>query len=98
MIQNNTEYKKEYQDSVENPELFWSKEAEHFTWRKKWDKELNWSFDPFEVKWFAGGQLNITENCLDRHLDTIGNKTAINWEPNDPNETGVKLTDRKSVV
>ena len=80
------EYKSAYKQSVEQPETFWGEIAEHFTWRKKWDKVLDWNFkDPF-VEWFKGGRLNITENCLDRHLEKLGNVPAIIWEPNDPDE------------
>ena len=57
--------------------------AESFDWKKKWDKVLDWNFDEPNVKWFDGGQLNITENCLDRHLDSIGDKVAFHWIPND---------------
>ena len=71
------EYKKAYQKSVEDPEAFWDEIANTFTWQKKWDKTLEWDFSKPEVKWFQGGKLNITENCLDRHLEKLGNKTAI---------------------
>lgn len=80
------EYKKAYQESVDNPEGFWGAIAENFTWRKKWDKVLNWNFKEPKVEWFAGGKLNITENCLDRHLATLADKPAIIWEPNNPEE------------
>lgn len=79
------EYKSAYQKSVENPEGFWAEQAESFVWKKKWDKVLEWDFRKPDVKWFIGGKLNITENCLDRHLETRGDQTAILWEPNDPN-------------
>jgi acetyl-CoA synthetase len=85
-IKNIDEYKKAYQKSIENPEEFWGEIAENFTWKKKWDKVLNWNFKEPNIKWFEGGKLNITENCIDRHLDTIGEQAAIIWEPNDPNE------------
>lgn len=85
-------YQEQYRHSIEDPESYWEAEASQFKWKKKWNRVLDWSFDPFYVKWFEGGKLNITENCLDRHLEVNGNKTAIIWEPNDPNETGVKLT------
>ena len=62
------QYLSEYKKSVENPEQFWSKQAEEFVWKKKWDKVLDWNFSEPNVKWFIGGKLNITENCLDRHL------------------------------
>ena len=86
-IKNLEEYFQVYRKSVRNPELFWEEIAEeHFMWRKKWDKVLSWDFSKPEVKWFEGGQLNITENCLDRHLYTRGDKTAILFEPNNPKE------------
>ena len=86
-IKNFPEYFQEYRKSVRNPELFWEEIAEeHFLWRKKWDKVLSWDFTKPEVKWFEGAKLNITENCIDRHLYTNGDKPAIIFEPNDPSE------------
>lgn len=86
-IKNFPEYFQEYRKSVRNPELFWEEIAEeHFLWRKRWDKVLSWDFSKPEVKWFEGAKLNITENCIDRHLYTNGDKTAIIFEPNDPSE------------
>ena len=86
------QYQTEYTKSVQNPEQFWADKAEHFQWRKKWDKVLEWNFTEPDVKWFIGGKLNITENCLDRHLAERGNQSAIIWEPNNPNEEVRKLT------
>ncbi|WP_405266619.1 acetate--CoA ligase [Cellulophaga sp. Ld12] len=81
------EYFQVYRKSVRNPEAFWEEIAEeHFLWRKKWDKVLRWDFSKPEVTWFEGAQLNITENCIDRHLATRGEKTAIIFEPNNPEE------------
>ncbi len=80
------EYKKAYQESFENPEAFWAKIAEHFTWHKKWDKVLEWNFKEPKIEWFKGAKLNITENCIDRHLETRGEEAAIIWEPNNPEE------------
>ena len=80
------EYKKEYQRSIKNPEQFWEEKASEFTWQKKWDTVLDWDFSKPEIKWFEGGKLNITENCLDRHLEKRGNQTAIKWIANNPNE------------
>lgn len=77
------EYQQMYQRSVEDPEAFWAEQAATFQWKKKWDKVLDWDFRSPDVKWFAGGQLNITENCLDRHLATRGDQVAIKYEPND---------------
>ncbi|MDB4533669.1 acetate--CoA ligase [Vicingaceae bacterium] len=86
------DYKKSYRESVENPENFWENIAETFSWKKKWDNVLDWDFEEPKVKWFEGGQLNITENCLDRHLEKKGNQTAIIWEPNNPKDKTIKLT------
>lgn len=86
------EYQKEYKRSVESPENFWAEQAEEFVWQKKWDKVLDWNFDTADTKWFLGGKLNITENCLDRHLEKRGNQIAYCWEPNEPNEKAVELT------
>lgn len=80
------EYRAAYKKSVEDPETFWAEIAENFVWRKKWNKVLNWNFTEPRIEWFAGGKLNITENCLDRHLKTLGDKPAIIWEPNNPEE------------
>ncbi|MBK7851273.1 MAG: acetate--CoA ligase [Bacteroidetes bacterium] len=80
------EYQSAYRKSVNDPEGFWADIASNFYWRKRWDKVLDWNFKDPSIKWFSGGKLNITENCLDRHLGSIGNKPAIIWEPNDPEE------------
>ncbi len=80
------EYQSAYKQSVEDPEGFWAGVADHFTWHRKWDKVLDWNFTGPEVKWFSGAQLNITENCLDRHLAERGDQPAIIWESNDPEE------------
>ena len=80
------EYKEAYQKSIENPEEFWGEIAENFTWKKKWDKVSTWNFTEPNIKWFEGGKLNITENCIDRHLAEHGEQPAIIWEPNDPEE------------
>jgi len=80
------QYKTDYKRSLEHPELFWAEVAEHFVWKKKWDKVVESDFLNANVKWFEGAQLNITENCIDRHLSEKGNIPAIIWEPNNPNE------------
>ena len=80
------EYKKEYAKSINNPEAFWGEKANNFTWQKKWDTVLSWDFSKPEIKWFEEGKLNITENCLDRHLEKRGNQTAIKWAANNPKE------------
>ena len=76
----------EYQRSVQDPEAFWSRIADSFFWRKKWDSVVEWDFEKPEVKWFTNAKFNITENILERHLHILGDKTAIIWEPNDPEE------------
>jgi len=86
------DYKSIYQKSIQQPELFWADVAESFHWHKKWDSVLEWDFTKPEVKWFQGGQLNITENCLDRHLETRGDQTAIIFEPNNPNDSAQHIT------
>jgi acetyl-CoA synthetase len=86
------DYQKQYKKSVEHPENFWSEVASHFYWRKKWDKVLEWDFLKPEVKWFIGGKLNITENCIDRHLAKRANQTAIIWEPNNPEDSAKHIT------
>ncbi len=88
-------YKDVYKRSVEDPEGFWAEQAESFVWKKKWDKVLEWDFKKPDVKWFQGGKLNITENCLDRHLETRGDQVALLWEPNDPGAPVVKYTYRQ---
>jgi acetyl-CoA synthetase len=85
-IQSLEEYKQVYKKSIEEPENFWASIAEHFVWRKKWDNVLHWNFTEPKVEWFKGGKLNITENCIDRHLEKLGDKPAIIWEPNHPEE------------
>lgn len=88
------EYRHAYTRSVQQPEAFWNEIASSFNWRKKWDKTLKWNFTEPHVKWFLNGKLNITENCLDRHLATHPDKIAIIWEPNNPAEEGRALTYR----
>ncbi|HRW89344.1 MAG: acetate--CoA ligase [Flavobacteriales bacterium] len=78
--------------SIEDPEAFWAAQAERFTWRRRWDRVLEWEFETPSVKWFIGGRLNITENCLDRHVEAHGDRTALIWEPNDPKEQARRIT------
>lgn len=90
------EYFQVYRKSVRNPEGFWEEVAEeHFQWRKKWDSVLEWDFTKPEISWFKGAKLNITENCIDRHLRIRGDKTAILFEPNDPDEEAEHITYRE---
>jgi len=86
------QYEEDYKKSVENPEQFWGEVAQNFQWRKPWFKVLSWNFNEPNIKWFEGAKLNITENCLDRHLATSGDKPAIVWEPNNPEEESVTYT------
>lgn len=87
------EYFEVYRRSINSPETFWEEIAEeHFLWKKRWDKVLSWDFTKPEIKWFEGAKLNITENCIDRHLETRGDQTAILFEPNDPNEEALHIT------
>ena len=80
------QYEMSHRVSVNQPEEFWASIAKHFYWRKTADKVLEWNFKEPNVKWFAGAKLNITENCIDRHLERLGDKPAIVWEPNNPEE------------
>lgn len=90
------EYEEAYKESVESPEDFWGEiAANNFEWKKPWRKVLNWNFSEPKIEWFVGGKLNITENCLDRHVKDKPNQPAIIWEPNDPNEESVTLTYRQ---
>ncbi len=94
-LRDRAEYDAAYASSIAEPEAFWAALAQRFTWRKKWDDVLRWDFDAPDVKWYIGGKLNITENCLDRHLATRGDQTAILWEPNDPKEETQRITYRE---
>ncbi|MBK8450181.1 MAG: acetate--CoA ligase [Saprospiraceae bacterium] len=80
------QYHTDYKKSIEDPDVFWAEIASHFQWRKKWDKVLEWNFKEPKIEWFINGKLNITENCLDRHLEKLGNCPALIWESNDPEE------------
>ena len=84
-IKNIEEYKSWYKKSVEEPETFWSEIAYTFNWNEKWDKVVEADMKTPNIKWFLNGKLNITENCLDRHLDSKGDQVALLWEPNNPN-------------
>ncbi|MDH4059071.1 MAG: AMP-binding protein, partial [Cyclobacteriaceae bacterium] len=92
LIKSPEDYKKAYAESLKNPEKFWEDVASSFQWRKKWEKVLEWDFHKPEVKWFINGKLNITENCLDRHLAHRSGQTAIIWEPNDPSAQAKHIT------
>lgn len=83
-VQSFEEYKQKYKESIEDPSSFWDGIARHFTWQKGYDSVYEWDFEKPDVKWFLNAKLNITENVLDRHLEDKADKTAIIWEPNDP--------------
>ncbi|MCF2502981.1 acetate--CoA ligase [Dyadobacter sp. CY107] len=87
-------YQAAYKQSVDDPEGFWAEVAQQFQWRKPWKKVLSWDFSEANIKWFEGGELNITENALDRHLAERGDQPAIIWEPNDPEDRSVTITYR----
>lgn len=89
------DYQEAYKKSVENPTGFWEDIAKQFVWKEKWTNVVHFDFETPDVRWFEGGKLNITENCLDRHIQESGDKTAILWEPNDPSTPSVSLTYRE---
>ena len=89
------EYKKLYNYSISKPEEFWSDVAQSFLWKNKWSKVLEYDFSKPKFEWFVGGKLNITENCLDRHVRKTPEKNAIIFEPNDPNDETVYISYKK---
>ena len=91
-IRNFEQYQQAYSQSIENPEQFWESVAKDFVWHQPPSSILEWDFDTPSIRWFADGELNITENCLDRHLADKGDQTAIIWEPNDPSESAQHIT------
>ena len=92
-IKNIKDYISAYSESVDNPEKFWEKIASNnFKWKRKWDSVLTYDFSIPKIEWFSGAELNITENCIDRHLSDKGEKTAILFEPNDPNLPAEHIT------
>jgi acetyl-CoA synthetase len=91
-INNIHDYHEAYQKSIDNPEAFWDEIASHFTWKEIWNKVVHFDFVSPDVRWFEGGKLNITENCLDRHIKDKGDQVAIIWEGNDVDTPSVTLT------
>ena len=91
-IKTQEDYKAAYQHAIERPEEFWKGIADNYQWRKPWKTLLEWEFTTPNIKWFKGGKLNITENCLDRHLKDRADDIALIWEPNNPKEHEVRLT------
>jgi acetyl-CoA synthetase len=89
------QYKEVYKKSIDDPATFWASVAENFSWHKKWDTVLEWNFKEPKVEWFKGGKLNITENCLDRHIATMGDQPALIWEPNETDEQERTLSYKK---
>ncbi|MGI9321339.1 MAG: acetate--CoA ligase, partial [Thiogranum sp.] len=80
-------YQEMYKHSVDDPEGFWAEQAEKFvSWYKPWNKVLEWNFNEGKISWFEGAELNVCYNCVDRHLESRGDQTAIIWEGDDPNE------------
>lgn len=93
VIESLPDYFKQYKKSIKNPKKFWDKVAdENFVWYQRWEKVLNYDMHEAKIEWFLNAKLNITKNCIDRHLAQRGNKTAIIWEPNDPNEAAQHIT------
>ena len=86
------EYQIAYHRSLNEPDKFWSEVASNFFWKKKWDTIFTGNFEDVNYRWFDGAQLNVTENCLDRHISERGNQAAIIWEPNNPEEETIKIS------
>tara|TARA_Y100000780_G_scaffold232594_1_gene268353 strand:- start:21160 stop:23088 length:1929 start_codon:yes stop_codon:yes gene_type:complete len=91
-IESVEQYKSSYHSSLNESESYWSKVAETFTWKKEWNSVTSGNFEELNVKWFDGAKLNITENCLDRHVQNHPDKIAIYWEPNDPSDLAISFT------
>lgn len=91
-IESPQQYNEFYQRSMNDQEAYWAEIASTFTWRKKWDQVQSGDFNDLNIKWFEGAKLNITENCLDRHVQNNPDKVAIYWEPNSPDEQGISFT------
>ncbi len=97
-IKTEEHYRAAYTRAIENPEEFWAEIASNLVWQKKWDRVLDWNFDPYQCSWFIGGNINITENCLDRHLMQRGDHTAILFEPNNPADAVRRISYRELYV
>ena len=93
IIDNLPDYFKQYEKSVHDPEKFWEQIADkNFIWNKKWDSVLEYDVHNAKIEWFKNAKLNITENCINRHLAENPDKIAIIWEPNSPDEEAIKLS------
>tara|TARA_B100000029_G_scaffold107740_3_gene98916 strand:+ start:7731 stop:9659 length:1929 start_codon:yes stop_codon:yes gene_type:complete len=82
---NTEKYEEMYKQSINDPDKFWAEQAEKVDWTKKWDKVMDYDFNTADIKWYLGGKLNVTYNCIDRHLEERGDQKAIIWESDDPN-------------
>ena len=91
---NNEKYLKMYQESIDDPKSFWDREAKRLHWYKEWDNTFDFDFHKPEIKWFTGGKINVSDNCIDRHLEKRSEKTAIIWE-DDSGDHGKKFTYRE---
>ena len=89
------QYHHQYAKSITQPDEFWSEIASSFQWKKKWNSVVEWNFNDPKIEWFKGGQLNITENALDRHLEKNGNSIAFHWEANHPDDVSKSITYRE---
>ena len=92
LIKDAAQFDEIYAKSCKQPELFWEEVASTFTWKKRWDKVLSWDFKSPDIQWFINGKMNITENCLDRHLPAKSNQIAFHWEPNSPDKSPRSFT------
>jgi acetyl-CoA synthetase len=92
LIKDTAQFEEIYHKSCHQPELFWDEIASDFTWKKRWDKVLSWNFTEPNVQWFVNGKMNITENCLDRHLPEKSDQIAFYWEPNSPDKSPRSFT------
>jgi acetyl-CoA synthetase len=91
-LKTNKSFREAHKKSIENPQAFWGEIASTFKWQQPWEEVLSYDWSVPKTEWFLGGKLNITENCLDRHVVTHPDKVALIWEPNDPNDATVRYT------
>ena len=89
-LKTNKSFREAHKKSIENPQAFWGEIASTFKWQQPWEEVLRYDWSIPKTEWFLGGKLNITENCLDRHVMTHPDKDALIWEPNDPNDATVR--------
>ena len=91
-LKTNKSFREAHKKSIENPQAFWGEIASTFKWKQPWEEVLRYDWSIPKTEWFLGGKLNITENCLDRHVINHPDKDALIWEPNDPNDATVRYT------